>query len=56
MLLKFFSDKSSCKVEIEKTFLVLDSFNENGTVEMSDVRLILPPLVICGGTNCTAKT
>jgi len=42
-------------VEIEKTFLVLAS-NENGTVEMSDVRLILPPLVICGGTNCTAKT
>jgi len=32
-------------VEIEKTFLVLAS-NENGTVEMSDVRLILPPLVI----------
>jgi len=43
-------------VEIQKTFLVLNS-NENGTVEMTDVCLILPPLiVICGGTNCTAKT
>jgi len=30
--------------------------NDNGTVEMNDVRLILPPLVICGGTNCTEKT
>jgi len=42
-------------VEIEKNSLILDS-NENGTVEMSDMRLILPSLVICGGTNCTAKT
>jgi len=40
---------------IEKTFLVLNS-NNNGTVEMSDVRLIMSPLAICGGTNCTAKT
>jgi len=52
---KVFSDESSCEVEIEKTFLVLNS-NDNGTVEMSDVRLILSPHVICGGTNCTAKT
>jgi len=52
---KAFSDESSCEVEIEKTILVLNS-NENGTVEISDVRLILPPLAICGGTNCTAKT
>jgi len=29
-------------VEIEKTFLVLNS-KDNGTVEMNDVRLILPP-------------
>jgi len=42
-------------VEIEKTFLVLNS-NENGNIEMSVVHLILPPLVICGGANCTAKT
>jgi len=42
-------------VEIEKTCFVLNS-NENGTVEMSDVRLILLPLVICGGANCKAKT
>jgi len=55
MLLKFFSDESSCEVEIEKTFLVLNSY-DNGTVEPSDVRLILPPPAICGGTNCTAKT
>jgi len=32
-----FSDESSCEVEIEETFLVLNS-NEHGTVEMSDVR------------------
>jgi len=43
MLLKFFSDESSCEVEIEKTFLVMNS-NENGTLEISDVCLILSPL------------
>jgi len=42
-------------VEIEKIFLVLNG-NDNGTVEMSDVGLNLSPPVICGGTNCTAKT
>jgi len=42
-------------VEIEKTFLILNS-NNNGAVEMSDVRVILPPPAIRGGTNCTAKT
>jgi len=42
-------------VKTKKTFLVLNS-NDNGTVEMSGVRLILPPPSICGGTNCTAKT
>jgi len=46
MLLRFFSDESYCELEIVK-----DIF----TVEMSNVRLVLPPLVICGGTNCTAK-
>jgi len=55
MLLKFCSHESSCEVEIERTFLVLNS-NENGTIEMSHVRLIWPLFVICGGTNCTAKT
>jgi len=40
----------ACEVKIEKIFLVL---NSNSTVEMNDVRLILPPP---GGTNCTAKT
>jgi len=54
MLLNFFSDGSYCEVEIEKTFLVRNS-NDNGIVEMSNVRLILPPRTICGGTNCTAK-
>jgi len=44
MLLKFFY-KSFCKVGIKKTFLVLNS-NEKGTVEMSDVRLILTLLVV----------
>jgi len=29
--------------------------NDNGTVEMSYVRLILSPAVICGGANCAAK-
>jgi len=33
MLVKFFSDESSCEVEIEKPFLVLNS-NDNGIVEM----------------------
>jgi len=42
-------------VEIEKTFLVLNS-NDNGIVEISDVRLIFPRPATCGGTNCTAKT
>jgi len=32
-------------VELEKTFLFLNG-NENGTIEMSDVHLILPPLAI----------
>jgi len=41
---KVFSDESSSEVEIEKTFLVLYS-NDNGTVEMSDVRLTLPLLL-----------
>jgi len=30
--------------------------NDNGTVELSDMRLILPSSAIRGGTNCTAKT
>jgi len=53
-VVKVFSDERSCSelVKIEKIFLVLNS-DDNGTVEMSDVRLILPPP---GGTNCTAKT
>jgi len=55
MLLKFCPDESFCEVEIETKFLVLNS-NENGTIEMSDVCLILLPLVICCGANCTAKT
>jgi len=42
---KKISNESSCEVEMEKSFLVLNS-NENGTVEMSDVHLILSPLVI----------
>jgi len=42
-------------VKIKKTFLVLNSF-DNGTLEPSDVRLILPSSTIRGGTNCTAKT
>jgi len=56
MLLKFFSDKSFCEVKIEKHFFVLNS-NENGTVEMSDVRLILPPsLSVVAQTVHAAKT
>jgi len=51
---KVFSDKSSCEVKIEKHFLVLNS-NDNGTVEMSDVHLVLPSPAIRGGTNYTAK-
>jgi len=42
-------------MKIKKTFLALNS-NDNGTVEPSDVRLILLSSAICGGTNCTAKT
>jgi len=37
-----------------KHFLVLNT-DDNGTVEMSDVCLILTP-AICGGTKHTAKT
>jgi len=40
-----FFDESSCEVEIGKTFLVLNS-NDNSTVEMSNVHLILPPPAI----------
>ena len=52
---EIFSDESSCEVEIDKTFLVLNS-NDNDTVEPSDMRLILPSSANRGGTNCTAKT
>jgi len=53
MLLKNFLMKvPACEVKIKKKFLVLNG-NGNGTVEMNDVHLILPPP---GGTNCTAKT
>jgi len=38
---KVFSDESSCEVKIKKN-LVLNSY-DNGTVEMSDVHLTLPP-------------
>jgi len=51
---KVFSNKSSLEVKI-KTFLVLNS-NDNGTVELRDVRLILPSPAIRGSTNCAAKT
>jgi len=43
---KVFSDESSCEVEFSlrniKDVLVPNSI-DNGTVEMNDVRLILPP-------------
>jgi len=41
--------------ENNKTFLVLNS-NDNGTAELSDVRLILSSSAILSGTNRTAKT
>jgi len=39
-----------------KIFFLVSNSNDNGTVEMSNVHLILSPPAICGGANRTAKT
>jgi len=54
-----FSNESSCEVEFLlkiRIFFLVSNSNDNGTVEMSDVHLILSPPAICGGANRTAKT
>jgi len=54
---RYFFHESSGQIEIDKAFLVFNS-NDNGVVEMSAVRLILPPLlsVVAQAVQCTAKT
>jgi len=59
MLLKLFSDENSCEEEFMLKYrknISAPNSNDNGTVEMRDVQLILPPAAICGGTNRAAKT
>lgn len=41
-------------IKKEKNFSVPNT-KDRGTADMSDVRLILPPPAICGGTNRTAR-
>ena len=49
--------KKFCEVDfmIKNGKNSVSSVKDSSTVDMSDVRLILPPPAICGGTNRTAK-